>query len=223
MRTNRLRAAVSAAVMLLLFCVFTLVVATVDVQPIGPNGSSVGLAAINGAFARLIGTHPAWYTITEWLSIAIILVPLCFALLGLRQLIRRRSLLRVDSDILLLGVFYVLVVLCYVGFDHFVINYRPVLIDGVLEPAYPSSHTMIFLCVMGTAILQIRRRLARTPLCRILTVFLSAIMIITIVGRILSGVHWLTDIIGGVLLAATLTLFYYAATFKPVKRNRKRL
>lgn len=211
MRTKRLRAAKAAVVMLLLFCVFTLAVATVDVQPIGPNGSSVGLATLNGAFARLVGTHPGWYTVTEWLSIAIILVPLCFAALGLRQLIRRRSPWKVDADILLLGVFYVAVIACYVAFDLFVINYRPVLIDGVLEPAYPSSHTMIFLCVMGSAILQVRRRFPRTPLCRLVTILLSAIMALTIVGRVLSGVHWLTDIVGGVLLAAALTLFYRAA------------
>ncbi len=214
MRSNRLRAVIAAAFMMLLFCLFTLAVATVDVQPIGPNGSSVGLATLNGAFAHLVGTHPGWYTITEWLSIAIILVPLCYAALGLHQLLRRRSLWKVDSDILLLGVFYVVVIAFYVAFDLFVINYRPVLIDGVLEPAYPSSHTMIFLCVMGSAILQVRRRFPRTPLCRLVTILLSAIMVITIVGRVISGVHWLTDIVGGVLLAAALTLFYRAAICK---------
>lgn len=211
MRSDRLRAVIAAAFMLLLFCLFTLAVATVDVQPIGPNGSSVGLATLNGAFTRLVGTNSFWYHVSELLGIFMFLVPLCFAALGLYQLIRRRNPLKIDPDLLLLGVFYVVVIACYVAFDHFIINYRPVLIDGVLEPAYPSSHTMISLSVMGSAILQVRRRFPRTPLCRLVTPLLSAIMIITAMARALSGVHWLTDIVGGVLLAATLTLFYRAA------------
>ena len=214
MRSNRLRAAAAATAMLLLTCVFTLAVATVDVRPIGPNGSSVGLAGINGAFAHLVGTNSFWYNVSERLGIFMFLVPLCFAALGLYQLIRRRHPLKIDSDLLLLGVFYVVVIAVYVTFDHFIINYRPVLIDGVLEPAFPSSHTMISLSVMGSAILQIRRRISRGTLQKALTLVLAITMVATAMARALSGVHWLTDIVGGVLMAATMTLFYRAAITK---------
>ena len=112
-----------------------------DVQPIGPNGSRVGFAAINGAFHALTGVHWALYTLTDWLGLVPIGIAFGFAVLGLVQLIRRKSLLRVDRDILMLGGFYIVVLAAYVLFETVVINYRPVLIGGKLEASYPSEVT----------------------------------------------------------------------------------
>ena len=205
---------ITATVLMLLFAAFTAAVATYDVQPIGPEGSSVGFASLNSRFAAAVGSSDFWYILTDWLSMIVLVIPVGFAALGLKQLIARKSLLKVDADILCLGVFYVVVLAFYVGFDQFVINYRPLLIEGVLEPSYPSSHTFIFLCVMGSTMLQLPRRLANRSLAAKLQLLCAAVVVLVIVGRVLSGVHWLTDIIGGLLLAAALLGYYYAAICK---------
>ena len=190
------------------FLLWTWAVCVVDVQPIGPMGSCVGLARLNGAFHSMTGVHFWLYTLTDWLS----LIPLglvgCLGLCGLSQWIRRRDLRRVDRSLLMLGGFYLAVLACYGLFEVWTVNYRPVLIEGLLEGSYPSSTTMLSLCVMPTAWIQLRERI-RTPLLRrslgCLTACFTAFLV---VGRVLSGVHWLSDIIGGLLLSGGLLGIY---------------
>lgn len=143
-----------AAGLLVLFILYTVAIMFVDVQPIGPQGSSVGFAEVNQYFHTLFGVNMLLYSITDWLSIAVLFIMFGFAMVGLVQLIKRKSLFRVDSSILVLGGFYVLVFLAYLFFEFFVVNYRPVLIEGVLEASYPSSTTMLMMCIMPTAIMQ---------------------------------------------------------------------
>lgn len=135
-----------------------LVTLYVDVQAIGPEGSSVGFATVNGAFHALTRLHMTLYVITDWLGLVPVFTALGFAVLGVVQLIKRKSLLKVDRDILVLGGFYLLVMAAYLLFEEVIINYRPVLIDGVLEAAYPSSTTILVLCVMPTAMMQFHKR-----------------------------------------------------------------
>ena len=183
----------------------------IDVKPIGPNGSAVGFASVNGWVHDLLGVNWTLYTITDWLGLVPIFIVLGFAVLGLSQLIRRKSLLRVDSSILALGGFYVLVVGAYLFFEHYRVNYRPVLIDGILETSYPSSTTMLVLCVMPTAMMQFRRLFRNRTVKNAVNVVLAAFTAFMVIGRLVSGVHWLTDILGGVLLSAALVLLYQGA------------
>ncbi|MGN0994853.1 MAG: phosphatase PAP2 family protein [Butyricicoccus sp.] len=201
-----------AAVLLAAFLLWTLAVCVIDVQPIGPEGSSVGFAALNGAFHQLTGVHMTLYTVTDWLGLVPLGIAAGFGLLGLTQLVRRKSLLRVDGSLLALGGFYVLVLAAFLFFEQVIINYRPVLIDGVLEASYPSSTTLLALCVLPTAVMQLRRRVSAPGLSRVITLALTALTVFLVAGRLLSGVHWLTDIIGGVLLSAGLVLLYRAAS-----------
>lgn len=191
-----------ALLFLLAFLVWTLLVTTVDVRPIGPDGSSVGLATVNGAFHAWTGVHLTLYTLTDWLSLIPLGIVAAFAAQGLLQWLRRRSLARVDRDILVLGGYYLAVLAVYVLFEFVTVNYRPLLIEGVLEVSYPSSTTMLVLCVIPTAVMRLRARLPR----RLLTAF----ALFMVVARLLSGVHWLTDIVGGLLLSAALVHFYRA-------------
>lgn len=194
---------------LLAFVLFTAACRTVDVRPIGPEQSCVGFAALNQFVFSLTGVHLLWYTITDWLGVLAILTALGFAVLGLCQLIRRRSLLRVDRRILLLGVFYAVVIAAYAFFEKVIINYRPVILHTGLEASYPSSHTMIVLCIMATAMMQFPRLLGRHKgLLRLAQTVCVLLIGITVVGRLLSGVHWFTDIIGGILLSASLVMLY---------------
>ena len=205
------------------FVLWSFLVRCVDVQPIGPNGSRVGFAAINGAFHALTGVHWALYTLTDGLGLVPIGIALGFAVLGLVQLIRRKSLLKVDRDLLILGGFYVVVLATYLLFETVVINFRPVLIDGKLEASYPSSTTMLALCVLPTAMMQLKGRIRHRAVRRAVLVALGALTAFMVVGRLFSGVHWLTDIIGGVLLSVGLVMLYAFATKRQGKSRKNSL
>ena len=207
-----------AAILLGAFVVWTAAVQLVDVQPIGPQGSTVGFATVNSWVHNLTGVHMSLYTVTDWLGLVPIAFAIGFALLGLIQWVKRKHLRQVDFSILVLGGFYLLVMAAYVLFEVFVINYRPVLINGCLEASsYPSSTTMLVLCVMPTAIMQLNTRIKSQTLKRWVGFGITAFILFMVIGRLLSGVHWFTDIIGGTLLSAGLVMLYYSITSLEIK------
>ena len=193
------------------FALWTVLIQCVDVQAVGQNGTKIGFADFNVWFHQLTGVHMTIYTITDWLGLVPIIICLCFGVLGLLQLIKRRSLLRVDSDILLLGVYYVLVIACYLIFEMIPLNYRPVLIEGRLEASYPSSTTLLVLSVMPTLWFQAYRRVSNVTTRKAAEVFVVAFSVFMVIGRLVSGVHWATDIIGSVLLSLGLYMLYRSA------------
>ena len=198
-----------AGIMLLAtFVSWTILIQHIDVQSAGPNGTEVGFATLNVWFHQRTGVHMLIYTITDWLGLVPIIVCMCIGCLGLAQLIRRRSLLRVDSDILLLGVYYVLVILGYLLFEMIPINYRPILINGHLEASYPSSTTLLVLSVMPTLKYQADRRIDNPMLKKAITFFVIAFSASMVFGRLISGVHWATDILGSVFLSTGLFMIY---------------
>ena len=192
------------------FVLWTVLVRFVDVRAIGPEVSSVGFATLNGFVHELTGVNWLLYTVTDWSGLVPIAVALGFAILGLVQLIKRKSLWKVDYSILALGVFYIVVMAAYVFFEIVVINYRPTLIDGYLEASYPSSTTMLVMCVMPTAAMQLNARMKNTVLRRCAIITIIAFTAFMVIGRLISGVHWITDIIGGTLLSAGLVTTYFS-------------
>ncbi len=197
--------------LLALFIVWTMLVKCVDVQAIGEGGSTVGFAGLNGFVHKLTGLNMALYNITDWLG----LVPLCFAagfgVLGFIQLIKRKSLLRVDASILILGVFYIAVIALFLLFEICVINYRPILIEGIMEASYPSSTTLLVMCVMPTSAIQLKNRIKSRRLQQATVWGIYAFTAFMVIARLISGVHWFSDIIGGLLLSAGLLTVYYGA------------
>ena len=190
------------------FVLWTVLVSVVDVRAIGQNASSVGFATLNGYVHNLTGVNMFLYTITDWLGLVPMGVAFGFAVLGLVQWMGRKSLFKVDRSILALGGFYIIVLAMYIFFEIVVINYRPVLIDGYLEASYPSSTTMLVMCVMPTAMMQLHARIKSDVFRRCVLISIAAFTAFMVIGRLASGVHWLTDIIGGALVSAGLVITY---------------
>ena len=192
------------------FVLWTVAICFVDVRAIGPQSSSVGFAGINGFVHNLTGVHWGLYNITDWLGLVPIFVCMGFGILGLVQWIKRKSIRKVDYDIFVLGGFYIVTIAAYLFFESVVINYRSVLINGYLEASYPSSTTLLVMCVMPTAIMQLDTRIKNKVLRNIIDVTIIAFIAFMVIGRLLSGVHWFTDIVGGALLSAGLVMMYRA-------------
>ena len=209
---NAKRGLIIAAALILGFVLWTILIQKVDVQPAGDYEpqKDVGFAGINTWFHGLTGFSETLYKITDWLGLVPIVVCIGFGILGLIQLIKRKSLLKVDTDIILLGIFYIVVIAGYLLFEMITINYRPVLVDGLAKPesSYPSSTTLLVLSVMPTLKFQVDRRSGNPRVRLVTTLFTVLFTAFMVIGRTVAGVHWLTDIIGAILLSAGLYMLY---------------
>ena len=194
--------------LLVFFALWTVLIRTVDVKPVGVNNTDVGFATLNTWFHSITGVNMTLYTVTDWLGLVPLLVCLVFGFFGLIQLIKRKSLFKVDLDILLLGIYYVIVISFYLIFEAVPINYRPILIGGFAEASYPSSTTLLVLSVMPTLAFQLNSRLKNITLTKVITVVILLFSAFMVIGRLISGVHWLTDIVGSVILSTGLFCMY---------------
>ena len=210
MKKNGKKQLITGVLFMLVFVIWTWLIQKVDVQPVGQKGTDVGFAAFNCWFHRLTGVHMGLYTITDWLGLVPVFVCIVFGGIGLWQLIKRKNLFKVDTDLIYLGIYYVIVIFGYLFFEMCPINYRPILIEGILEASYPSSTTLLVLSVMPTLVLQANRRIENRYLKRIIYAFTSVFSAFMVIGRLVSGVHWFTDIMGAVFLSTGLFYLYKA-------------
>ena len=182
----------------------------VDVATIGPKGTRIGLSHLNWAVHELFGVRMVWYDITDWLGFAALFVAFVFAMTGLVQLIRRWSFFKVDREILALGGLYALVIGLYLFFEKVVVNYRPIIMPGCEHPeaSFPSSHTMLVCVILGSAMMLMGKYVKNKGLCSALRAICALVIGITVVGRLIAGVHWFTDIVGGLLISASLLTLY---------------
>ena len=205
-----------------LFLLLILLLKTVDVAAVGPEGSEIGLSGLNASLHRTFGEHMGWYKVTDILGYLAVLIACCFAAMGGLQLVYRKSILKVDKELLLLGCLYAVTVFFYVLFEKIVINYRPVIISAEegLEASFPSSHTVLACVILGSALLLVKKYARKNKTIElVLTVVFSVMLALIVAGRLLSGVHWFTDILGGVLLSAAL-LNGYEGLLRLWKRQR---
>ena len=205
---NKKKCLISGFGLVGVFSVWTWLIQTVDVQPIGLNGTDIGFATFNIWFHKMTGVNMTLYTITDWLGLVPIFVALGFALLGLAQWMKRKKLCKVDYSLFILGILYIAVMTVYIFFETVAVNYRPVLIGGILEPSYPSSTTLLVMSVMSTARMQFNSRIKNAAIKNSVSLFITVFIFFMVMGRLISGVHWFTDIVGGVLLSAGLLMMY---------------
>lgn len=205
--------------------VYTYIVKTYDVKSIGPNNSEVGFSKINSWFSNLIGSHMSIYKITELLGYIVILIVGIYGLIGLYQLIKRKSLFKVDKELYILGGLYVSMAIVYVFFEKFIINYRPILIEGELEASYPSSHTILAICICISSLI-VSRNYVRKKYQGLVDTLTILLLLGVFLGRIISGVHWISDILGGVLISCTLLMYFYTLydynRYRSRRKRRKR-
>lgn len=219
MKKNGMKNLLFGGIFIATFVLWTVLIQMVDVQPHGQNGTNIGFATLNCWFHRFTDVHMMIYSITDWMGLVPVVVCLIFAGVGLVQLIKKRSLFKVDPDIIILGIYYIVVILAYIFFEMIPINYRPILINGVMEASYPSSTTLLVLCVMPTLIEQTQRRLSSIAVKKVITIVTIAFSAFMVIGRLISGVHWLTDIVGGVLLSIGLFSIYQGAVILSIKNK----
>lgn len=190
--------------------IYTICVKTIDVGSIGPEGSMVGFQTINNWFKNTVGYQELFYKLTKYLGIVPFLIVAFYGIIGIKQFIERKSILKVDKKILYLGIFYILVGITYIFFEKVIINYRPVMLENVLEASYPSSHTMLAYTICISSLLIQNTYIKNETLQKILKIGTILLLVILIVGRCLSGVHWFSDIIGGILISQFLVSIYQA-------------
>lgn len=201
------------------FAIFTVLVQTVDVKPLGVNGTSIGFSGINIWIHNIIGVNMTLYTLTDWAGLVPIFVILAFAVFGFVQLIEQKSITKVDTDILILGVYYIIVFILYAVFEFTTVNYRPVLINGIMEASYPSSTTLLVMCVMPTLSEQLIRRCENCLLRKTALFTVIVFSAFVVIGRLLSGVHWLTDIVASLIVSLGLFELYRGFVLKFSKND----
>ena len=216
--TKRKRNFMLTMALFVLFIIFTVVVKKVDVHNIGPNGSVVGLATINNSFRNILDYNSTIYKVSEILGYISIMIVGLYGVIGVKQLIERKQIAKVDRTILLLGLFYILLAIVYIIFEFVIINYRPIILDGELEASYPSSHTILSICVCVSSFMASKTIFKNKKLINIFNIFTIILMISVVLTRLLSGVHWLTDIIGGILISLALCSLF--DTFLNIKSKK---
>lgn len=205
---KRKKLLLTGVLFLILFIAWTWLIQVMDVKNIGQAGTDIGFSTVNVWFHKLTGVHMRLYHITDWLGLVPLFMCMMFGVLGLIQWIKRKRILKVDFDILILGIYYLIVIACYLIFEILPINYRPIRINGFLEASYPSSTTLLVLCVMPTLKLQVKLRMRNVAVKKMIGFIASVFLVFMVIGRLVSGVHWLTDIVGAVLFSAGIFNLY---------------
>ncbi len=200
--------------------IYIIVVKFVGVAAIGPEGSKVGLAKINDWVRNIFPYNDSWYNITKYLGYASFILVLFYGLNGLIQLIKKKDLMKIDKKLLMLACFYVLVGATYFFFEKIIINYRPVILDEGLEASFPSTHTMLGLCLCASSMMISSDYIKNKKINIAVDLLTGVVMVVLVIGRVISGVHWITDIIGGILISAALLSLFYDS-IKKAKPKKK--
>ena len=210
----------------ILAVVYTLLVEFVDVKPIGLLESNVGFASINEMVKSHLPFNNFFYQISKYTGYLAVLVCLGFAILGLIQAIKRKSIKKVDPYLYALALVYFITIVTYIFFEVIVINYRPYDISKgtqiVLEASYPSSHTMLAIVGFISASVVLKQYIKNKKLMLGISICLYSLTVIVVVSRMLSGVHWATDIFGGIIFSVSyITLFYFLKLIVDLKSLKK--
>lgn len=206
--------------LLILFVIFVFCLKKVNVDAIGPEGGKVGFASINKKVFDKLGQNAKWDKCSDYIAIVVIATVPIFALIGFVQMIKRKSLLKVDGDVLMFGGFYVVVLGFYELFEKIALNCRPIIDKNEIEASFPSSHTLIAVCFLGGTMLQVCYRIKNVALKIIVNVLCVVLMVAMAVMRLLAGMHWFTDVVGAILAGMFLLMLYYSCFYSYLIRKK---
>ena len=205
---------ISSIILVLVAIIFTVLVKVVDKGAIGPDNTVVGFQAINDYFKNLFPFNETLYKITKYAGFIPLAFALYYAFVGFMQLIKEKSLKKVDSKIYLIAGFYVVVLIMYVLFEKVALNYRPVIIDNELEASYPSTHVLLAMCFCLSSVLISKFYMKNDTLRKIVNIGSWVLMLFIVIGRMICGCHWFTDIVGGVIISLALLNIFYMVLLK---------
>ena len=209
-------------ILLISFIVFTIIVKCVDVKPLGINETNIGLSTFNISVRDKIPYNETWYKITKYFGYLWFVVCGLFAAYGIYLFIKNKSLKKIDYKLYILFSIFLLAIILYISFEFIKINYRPILEDGKMELSYPSSHTLLSIAIFVPSALYIIDSKFNKIFKYISVPTLLILAILIVVGRFLSGVHWATDIFGGIILGSFLISLYISIdTFLENKFNKE--
>lgn len=119
------------------------------------------------------------------------------------------------------GVGFVFILLLTVLFNQglklIIARDRPTIKQIVTESNYsfPSGHTMIIVVITALLLFYIWQGKGKKHVKVILTILLSLLALLVMLSRIYLGVHYFSDIIGGITASSLLlSIVYYYYTFK---------
>ena len=191
---------------MLVFVVFTCLVKWVDVRVDGEH--AVGWGAVNFWWRDLVGVNRAWAVVSD----AAVVMTGVAVLIGLGwQLVLVIRSHRLPRAWWVFDLALAAVVLFYVLFQILVVNYRPDLTNHGGEASYPSSHVFWLSAVCPLLILAFGRMVDSRVWRGVVHVAGCVLGILGIVARVLAGYHWLTDILGGVLLGLVVVAWAWVA------------
>lgn len=193
-----------AVILTIIFISYTLVIKFVDVQTEGEI--TVGLGTINFWWRDLVGLSLVWNYISNVVAILVLFQVGLLLLWQFVILLRRKKIGQLAKHWWMFDVSLVILVSCYFLFEVLIINYRPIVINGVVDSSYPSSHVLLFCTVIP---LVVRTVFRENKSWRWLSfVMCVGLLVLGVIARLLSGYHWLTDITGGVLLGIVINVWY---------------
>ena len=158
-----------------------------------------------------------WDLITNIILIISILTLAAFAVLGLYQWITRKSFKKVDPELLWFPLPLALMVITYLIFEMFPVNFRP---NGSGESSFPSTHVMIVATIFFAVMLILPRYIEDKTIRVILNIIMVVLIGLTTFGRVEANMHWPIDVIGGIAFAFAFSGIYHFA-YKKYKKIRR--
>lgn len=193
--------------------ILLMILLNADKAVIAESGKEVGLSSINNLVKYSYKENLDLMTdLLFYVTFTVVVFEGC---LGIIQLVTRKSLFKVDKEIIIFGISLVVMVVLWLVFDHLLkINVRPI---DANEGSFPSTHVMMatFLALASHAFICMKYE---TRLPKYLSLVLAIIIISTITfGRVACGMHYITDVTGGLFMGLAL----YFITFGIIKGFKK--